>query len=159
MQRKLAMTRRPMILTLLAAVALVLAACSSGAPAVSAALPSVAPAASQAPASQPPAASEAPASSGSTGGATCTTSTAAATVKVTMKDIAFAPSSVQAKVGDVIGFTNEDSAPHTATLDDQPCTTDTLATGQSGALTFSAPGTYAFHCKIHSNMHGTITVS
>ena len=76
-----------------------------------------------------------------------------------MKDIAFSPSNVQAKVGDVIGFTNNDSADHTATLDDQPCSTDTLASGQSGALTISAPGTYPFHCKIHANMHGTITVS
>jgi plastocyanin len=151
------MTRRPTVLALLATAILALAACSSNGASAPAA--SVAPPASAAPAASVAPASAAPASSGSTAGATCTTSTATATVQVTMKDIAFAPSSVQAKVGDVIGFTNDDSADHTATLDDQPCSTDTLAKGQSGALTFSAPGTYAFHCKIHSNMHGTITVS
>jgi plastocyanin len=141
------MTRRPTLLALLNTAILALAACSSGGS-------SAAPAASAAPGAS------APASSGSTGGgATCTTSTAAATVQVSMKDVAFAPASVTAKVGDVIGFTNNDSVDHTATLDDGSCTTDTLKNGQSGALTISAAGTYPFHCKIHPNMTGTITVS
>ena len=140
------MTRRPTLLALLITAVLALAACSSGGS-------SAAPAASAAPGAS------APAASGSTGGATCTTSTAAATVQVSMKDIAFAPASVAAKVGDVIGFTNNDSVDHTATLDDGSCSTDTLKNGQSGALTISAPGSYPFHCKIHPNMTGTITVS
>ena len=48
---------------------------------------------------------------------------------------------------------------HTATLDDNSCSTDPLAGGAIGMLTFSAPGTYPYHCKIHpTQMMGTIVV-
>jgi len=77
-----------------------------------------------------------------------------------MAGTAFAPSTIQAKVGDVIAWTNNDSVAHTATVDDDAaCTTQTLAPGASGALTFSTAGTYAFHCKIHAFMTGTIEVT
>lgn len=128
---------------------LTVAACSGGGA-------STAPSAgttSQAPASIIP--STAP--SVAAGGA-CAPSTATATVAVAIKDFAF-PSTIDAKVGDVIGFTNEDSAPHTATLDDDSCTTENIAQGASGGLTFSAAGDYPFHCRIHPKMIGTIKVT
>jgi plastocyanin len=81
------------------------------------------------------------------------------TVAVSIKDLAFNPSSITAKVGDVVAFTNDDSANHTATLDEGDCGTETLSNGASGGLTFSAAGTYPFHCAIHSSMTGTITVT
>ena len=99
--------------------------------------------------------SEAP--SAAAGGA-CAPSTAAATVPVTIAGFAF-PATITAKVGDVVGFTNDDAAPHTATLDDGTCTTENLATGATGSLVFSAAGSYPFHCKIHPNMTGTIEVA
>jgi plastocyanin len=92
-------------------------------------------------------------------GVPCAPSTAAGTVAVTIKDLAFAPSDIAAKVGDVVAFTNEDSANHTATLDEGDCGTESLANGASEGLTFSAAGTYPFHCSIHSTMTGTITVT
>jgi plastocyanin len=77
-----------------------------------------------------------------------------------MKNFAYSPEPVTAKVGDVIGWMNNDTTPHTATLDDNTCTTDTINVGASGALTFSAPGTYAYHCTIHpAIMKGTITIT
>jgi len=79
-------------------------------------------------------------------------------VDVTIVEFAF-PSTIEAKVGDVIGFTNKDSAPHTATLDDDSCTTDNIAQGASAGLTFSAAGDYSFHCRIHPQMVGTIKVA
>jgi len=106
--------------------------------------------------------SPAPASASAAGGgaAVCATSTDPGTVQASMAASAFTPSTIQAKVGDVIAWTNNDSIGHTATVDDDPaCTTETLAGGETGALTFSAAGTYAFHCKIHSFMTGTIEVS
>ena len=50
---------------------------------------------------------------------------------------------------------------HSVVLDsDATCATQTLAQGKSGAITFIAPGTYAYHCGIHGNaMKGSITVS
>jgi plastocyanin len=104
----------------------------------------------------PPAAS----AGGGGGAATCTVSTNPGTVQAAMAGRAFTPSTIQAKVGDVIAWTNNDTLPHTATVKDDPtCTTDTLSTGKSGALTFSAAGTYAFFCKIHSDMTGTIEIT
>ena len=77
-----------------------------------------------------------------------------------MVDFAFNPSSITAKVGDVITFTNTGAAPHTATLDDGTCATPTIAPSKSDGLTFTVAGTYPFHCSIHpSLMKGTIVVS
>ena len=77
-----------------------------------------------------------------------------------MSGIAFVPATIQAKVGDVIVWTNNDTVPHTATFKDDPtCTTEILAPGATGALTFSAAGTYALICKIHATMSGTIEVT
>lgn len=126
---------------------LVLAACSSSG---STAAPSAA-----APTAQASTAASAPAA----GGAACAQSASAGQVAVTIKDFAFGPADIKAKVGDTVTFTNNDSAPHTATLDDGSCSTGTISPGSSDGLRFTAAGTYPFHCKIHSNMKGTITVS
>src|SRR5512135_1264539 len=117
---------------------MLLAACSSSGATVapSAAAPS-------------PAASTAASAPAAGGGAACSQTAAAGQVAVTIKDFAFGPADIQAKVGDVITFTNNDSAPHTATLDDGSCTTGTISPNSSDGLTFTAAGTYAFHCKIH----------
>ena len=112
-------------------------------------------------ASSPSVAASAPAASsdGGTGGA-CAPSTEPGTVQAAMAGTSFTPSTIQAKVGDVVEWTNNDSIGHTATLDDDPgCTTATLGAGEKGALKFSAAGSYPFHCKIHSNMTGTIEVT
>ena len=127
---------------------LVLGACSSSGA-------TIAPSAAAPPAE----ASSAPAPSAAGGGAACAQTAAAGTVAVAIKDFAFNPAAIQAKVGDTITFTNNDSAPHTATLDDGSCSTGTISPSSSDGLTFSAAGTYPFHCKIHSGMKGTITVS
>lgn len=135
------------------AAALGLAACSGGAGASPASTGATAPTsdpASEAPASDAP---SAPAS------AACATSTDAATVDVTIEGFSFDPGTVEAKVGDVIGFTNRDGAPHTATLDDDQCTTDSITGNASAALTFSVPGSFPFHCRIHPDMTGTFEIS
>ena len=113
-------------------------------------------------ASSPSVAASAPAAStdAGTGGAACAPSTEAGTVQAAMAGSSFTPQAIQAKVGDVVTWTNNDTIGHTATVDDDPaCTTETLAAGETGSLTFSAAGTYAFHCKIHSFMTGTVEVT
>lgn len=92
------------------------------------------------------------ASGGTSGGASaCAAAPAGATavVTVTIKDFKFSPQPVQAKVGDVIVWSNQDSAPHSATLDDGTCDTKTINVGSQAGLVFSAPGTYTYHCAIH----------
>lgn len=110
---------------------------------------------SSAPASAPAASEAAP----SAAAGACAKSTDAGTVAVSIKDFAFSPAQITAKVGDVVAFTNGDTTAHTATLDDASCDAGTIAPGTTGALVFTAPGTYPFHCAIHSQMKGTITVS
>jgi len=138
---------------------LALAACGSGSSTSPAA--SVGPATATAP-SAAPASAGAPSAAGGGGSAACAAAPAgtAPTVTVTIKNLTYSPEPVTAKMGDVIGWMNNDTTPHTATLDDNTCTTDTINVGASGALTFSAPGTYAYHCTIHPTiMKGTITIT
>lgn len=108
--------------------------------------------------SDPPTDAPSASPAGSSG---CTPTTDAVTVVAGMEDIAFQPTVVEARVGEVIGWTNSDSASHTATLTDDPgCTTATLARGESGALVFTAAGSYPFFCRIHpTSMTGTIEIS
>ena len=97
---------------------------------------------------------------GAAAGDPCAKSTASGTVAAGMKDLSFDPSTVTAKVGDVITWTNNGAAVHTATIDSaSACDTGTIAAGATGSLTFSVAGSYAFHCKIHSSMKGTITIT
>jgi len=134
-------------------IAFLVAACSS-----SPASPSASSGGAASPAGAPSTAASAPAStgasaaaSGGTSGAACAASPAGATaaVTVTIKGFAFSPQPVQAKVGDVIVWSNQDSAPHSATLDDGTCDTKTINAGSQAGLVFSAPGTYTYHCAIH----------
>ena len=124
------MSRR--ILASLAAITLVIAACSSSGGA-SAPAPSVS-------------------------GSACAPAIGTGTVAVSMKDFAFDPTAITAKVGDTITFSNTGAAPHNATLDAGGCATPDIQPGSSGGLHFSAAGSYPFHCTIHPDMKGTITV-
>ena len=97
--------------------------------------------------------------SGSSAAAACAETTAAGAVAVNIVDFNFQPADITAKTGQVIAFTNTGSAPHTATLDGGQCTTPTIQPGKADGLTFTAAGTYKFHCTIHTQMVGTIVVS
>ena len=135
------MSRRMLsVLGLSAVLSLALAACgSSGSATPAASTPASAPAASTA--------------------AACAESGTPGSVTVAIKDFAYDPSAITAKVGETVTFTNGDTASHTATLDDGTCDTKLIANAKSGSLTFSAAGTYPFHCTVHTDMKGTITVS
>ena len=72
------------------------------------------------------------------------------------------PESVQIDAGTEVTWTNEDSAPHTATADDdarrESFDTKVLKQDASGAVTFDEPGTYAYICDLHPFMKGTVVV-
>jgi plastocyanin len=80
-------------------------------------------------------------------------------VEIAIADFAFDPEAATASVGDVVGWTNSDSAPHSAVFGDAGCGTDTLASGDAGALVFNEAGTYEYVCGIHPAMTGTLEVS
>lgn len=109
--------------------------------------------ATAAPASEAP-----PASEGAGSTAACEVVEGAGTVQAQAAGFAFTPDPVTASVGDAITWTNEDSAPHTVTLDDGSCDTGQFGRGETGTLRFNTPGTYAYHCAVHPNMKGTVEV-
>jgi plastocyanin len=48
---------------------------------------------------------------------------------------------------------------HNITADDGSFASGTLQPGSSFEGSFSAPGTYGYHCSIHPTMKGTVTVT
>jgi plastocyanin len=81
-------------------------------------------------------------------------------LSVNIANFAFAPADIQAKVGQKITFTNQDSTAHTATAT-AGATFDSgsLDQGKSFSFTPTKAGTIKFMCSFHPNMVGTITVS
>lgn len=75
----------------------------------------------------------------------------------TIANFAFAPSPVTVSSGGFATWTNNDSTTHTVTFDSGPdC--GNVAAGASVTVAFNAPGTYPYHCSIHSSMKGSVTV-
>ncbi|HEY9712347.1 MAG TPA: cupredoxin family copper-binding protein, partial [Chroococcales cyanobacterium] len=88
-------------------------------------------------------------------------STPVATNKVTIQNFAFSPADITVKKGTAVTWTNGDSVTHTVTETDSqtgPNSGD-LAPGKSYSFTFDTAGTYHYHCSIHTEMTGTVTVT
>jgi plastocyanin len=101
----------------------------------------------------------APAATSAAGGTTAaagTTGAAAAGGGMTISGFNFGAANVTA--GQEFTITNNDSATHTVT-DDAGSFDVSVPGGGTATLTIPAAGTYKIHCKIHSSMHGTITVA
>jgi plastocyanin len=83
----------------------------------------------------------------------------AGTAAITISNFAYqAPAPVAP--GTEVTVTNMDTTEHTVTADDGKAF-DVEVKENGGTATFTAPsqpGTYAFHCRYHANMHGTLTV-
>lgn len=104
-------------------------------------------------------------SSKSTGGAS---NNAAATTaptgsasggNVDIKNIAFNPSQLSVKAGGTVTWTFDDSGTsHTVTADDGSFDSGQHSSG-TFSHTFATPGTFTYHCNIHSTMKATITVT
>jgi plastocyanin len=61
--------------------------------------------------------------------------------------------------GAQITIKNDDSAEHSVTSDAaDKFSVDVEGNGQGTLTVPTAPGEYAFHCKYHPNMHGTLIV-
>lgn len=71
----------------------------------------------------------------------------------------FVPDIVQAKLGDVIKWTNEDLAPHTATADEFGWDTEELANGVSSEITVVEGMETTYFCAFHPHMKGSIEIS
>jgi len=84
---------------------------------------------------------------------------AGATVSVSMKDIAFDPKSVTAKVGDKVEWTNDDDVQHNVVADSgADFKSDIFGKGGTYEYTPETAGTIDYECTLHPGMVGKIIV-
>ena len=85
-------------------------------------------------------------------------STQAATIQITMENLAIAPAAASAKVGDTIEWINKDVFVHTATARNGDWDV-TLPPKKSAVLALKKAGTVDYYCRFHPNMKATLTVA
>jgi len=73
-------------------------------------------------------------------------------------DGSFEPADLELKVGTTVKWTNDGKKPHTVTSDRGDWGSGELAGGQTFTATFTKPGTFEYHCKLHPDMKAKITV-
>jgi plastocyanin len=72
----------------------------------------------------------------------------------------YSPDPIHVTTGATISWSNGTSLAHTAPAESAAGDTGAIATGAtSSAITFNTPGTFAYHCRFHSDMHGSIIVT
>lgn len=80
--------------------------------------------------------------------------------KVSIKDNSFKPSIMSVPVGATVEWHNQDGVPHTVTSDLQgQFDSGVLNPGKKFNNQFNIPGIYSYHCSLHPNMQGKITVT
>ena len=70
----------------------------------------------------------------------------------------FSPTGITINAGGTVTWINYDSEIHNPTQDDAAWTSGELAPNGQYTRTYSTPGTYSYHCEIHKEMKGTVTV-
>lgn len=81
------------------------------------------------------------------------------TSTVTMKNMSFSIGSLTVKAGTTVTWTNNDNTTHTVTADDNSFNSGDITAGYSFSKTFSAQGTFPYHCTYHSTMKATVIVN
>ena len=87
-----------------------------------------------------------------------TTTAATATNAVAINGFSFEPDALKVKVGATVTWINDDTVAHTVIADDNSFASSNLQPGGSFSFRFTRPGTYAYHCSIHPSMHGSVVV-
>lgn len=83
---------------------------------------------------------------------------AAKSEKVNINVFLYFPDPVKVQVGGKVIWQNMDSVVHTATAKDGSFDTGPLKEGKIGSATFKEAGTFAYYCKIHPTIKGTVEV-
>jgi plastocyanin len=84
------------------------------------------------------------------------TQPAAATI--TIKNFMFG-TPITVTTGETVTVKNADTTTHTLAADGGAFDTGNIFAGTSATFVAPKPGVYKFHCNIHANMHGTLTVT
>ncbi|MED1791327.1 stalk domain-containing protein [Brevibacillus nitrificans] len=83
---------------------------------------------------------------------------AAKSYNVDIQSFSFTPGTLTIESGSTVTFKNLDDVVHTVTAKDGSFDSGPINKGDTYTATFSKPGVYAFYCKPHTFMTGTITV-
>jgi amicyanin len=83
---------------------------------------------------------------------------AATSHRVTIKQYAYGPSSLNVTVGDTVTWTNLDTVEHDVTVTNGPVSfrSPMLSKGQSWSYTFTTAGSYSYICSVHPDMKGSV---
>lgn len=76
---------------------------------------------------------------------------------VVINHFAFHPPTLTIAAGTKVDFTNSSKVTHTATRGGS-FDTGRIHPGETIGIRFNQKGTFAYHCSIHTFMHGTIVV-
>ena len=82
----------------------------------------------------------------------------ASAVSVSISGFAFADQ-ITITAGQTVQWTNEDPVPHAVSGDNGSWGSGEIGNGESLSMTFTTPGSFAYHCSIHPAMQGKIIVT
>ena len=77
---------------------------------------------------------------------------------VSIKNLAFSPTTVTINKGDMVSWKNDDSTIHNVIADDNSFNLGEMTVGGTVSYTFNNEGTFYYHCSIHPYMTGAIIV-
>lgn len=78
-------------------------------------------------------------------------------VNIDIADLQYSPNAVEVHVGDVVQWSNADFVDHTATARDGAFDL-TIPAGGMQRMVAAGQGTFAYICRTHPNMEGTLSV-
>ena len=87
-----------------------------------------------------------------------TQAAAAATIQASIDNFSFAPKQLTVKAGTTVVWTNKDDIPHTVTSDNNVFSSPLMDTNATFKYTFTKPGKFPFHCKLHAMMTDIVEV-
>jgi plastocyanin len=78
--------------------------------------------------------------------------------EIIIQSMAFIPQTLTITVNSTVKWKNLDGITHTVTSDNASWDSGNIAAGKTFKFTFTATGTFNYHCTIHPSMTGTIIV-
>jgi plastocyanin len=78
---------------------------------------------------------------------------------VSISGFSFGPQTITVKAGTAVTWSNQDSVPHMIVGDSGGPSSSILQPGQSYSYTYTAAGTFTYHCGVHPGMKGTVIVT
>jgi plastocyanin len=78
--------------------------------------------------------------------------------EITIQSMAFTPQTLTVPVNSTVKWKNLDGITHTVTSDNATWDSGNIPAGSTFKFTFTATGTFHYHCNIHQSMLGTIIV-